>query len=238
MEQNPVLLELHQVCASYGNSPVLHEISMQVQAGQIVSILGRNGAGRSSLLKTIIAMLAYRGEILWQGQSLRDWPGWKIARAGIAYVPESRDVFPTLTTAQNLRLGQQAPRAGKKNWTLAEIYQLFPRLLERADTAAANLSGGEQQMLSIARSLLGNPELILIDEPTEGLAPQIVTQLATVLRQLQRDGVGILLVEQKLDMALDISDKLIILGQGRIVFEGDRAEFDAASSLRQQWLEV
>ncbi len=238
MTSAATLLELDQVCAGYDASPVLHQVSLQVQAGQIVSLLGRNGAGRSTLLKTIMAYLPHLGQIRWQGQTLATWPTWKIARAGIAYVPESRDVFPTLTTAQNLRLGQQAARAGKKNWNLQQIYQLFPRLQERADTAAVNLSGGEQQMLSIARSLLGNPELILIDEPTEGLAPQIVAQLADVFLQLRADGVSILLVEQKLDIALDISDHVYLLGQGQIVFSGKPAQFEAEQSLRQQWLEV
>lgn len=236
----PALLQVRGLCASYADHRVLHDISFTLDEGQIVSILGRNGAGRSSLLKAIMGILPGQGEICFLGRPILAWPIWKIARAGIAYVPETRDVFPHLTCLQNLQLGLQSGSSQRKHWHwhIDEVLDLFPRLRERVKVDAACLSGGEQQMLSIARSLLGNPKLMLIDEPTEGLAPQIVEQLRACFLLLKARGISIILVEQKLDMALQISDSIHLLGQGRLVFSGDLEDFTQARDLRQQWLEI
>lgn len=232
------LLKLSGLSASYDQFQVLHELDLSLQRGQIVSVLGRNGAGRSSLLKAIMGLLPSQGEIHFAGVAIQQWPVWKIARRGIAYVPETRDVFAHLSCMQNLKLGMQPARHPGHNWQLDDVFELFPRLRERAKVDAGHLSGGEQQMLSIARSLLGNPLLMLIDEPTEGLAPQIVEQLSACFLKLKAHGLALMLVEQKLDMALQISDAIHLLGQGRLQFSGSLHEFSQAHDLRQQWLEV
>ena len=239
------MLEIDNLHAGYGQSQVLHGVSFAVQPGEIVALLGRNGSGRSTLAKAIMGLVAWQGQLRWQGQSLQGTPTCDIAHLGIGYVPESRDVFPTLTVEQNLLLGQKGRRknsqkasAKASRWTLADMYQMFPRLHERQHTAAGVLSGGEQQMLTLCRTLMGDPELILIDEPTEGLAPKLVELVGGYLQALKARGIAVLLIEQKLTIALTVSDRVLVMGHGRIVFDGTPQQLQGAPQVRQEWLEV
>lgn len=231
------LLELADVHAYYGKSHVLHGVSMYVNEGEIVSLLGRNGAGRSTTVKAVIGMVAREGRIHFRGKAINDLPTYEISRQGIAYVPENRDVFPTLTVEQNLVLGQRRV-TGKTPWTIDDMYRMFPRLAERRDTAAGLLSGGEQQMLTLCRSLMGNPDLIMIDEPTEGLAPRLVEAVADYLEVLRQRGVSVLLVEQKLAIALRVAQRVYVMGHGAVVFEGTPEQLRHDATVRKEWLEV
>jgi branched-chain amino acid transport system ATP-binding protein len=243
-------LEFVDVHAFYGKSHVLHGIDLHVQAGEIVSLLGRNGAGRSTVIKAAMGLVATRGVIRFGGEDILGLKPFEVARKGLGYVPESRDVFPTLTVEHNLLLGkkpgnktqrgsgQESGQGCGGSWSIADMYRLFPRLAERAHTQAGFLSGGEQQMLALCRTLMGNPRLVMVDEPTEGLAPQVVEQVAQFLVALQQRGVAVLLVEQKLAMALEISQRLYVIGHGRVVFEGTPAALQADVAVRREWLEV
>ena len=231
------MLQLENLHAGYGQSHVLHGVSLQVQPGEIVALLGRNGSGRSTTAKAIMGLVPSQGILRWQGESLQGKKTFEIAQLGIGYVPESRDVFPGLTVAQNLQLGQKTNRSTRR-WSLADMYQLFPPLLARQHTPAGVLSGGEQQMLTLCRTLMGDPALILIDEPTEGLAPQMVARVAHFLQTLKQKGVSVLLMEQKLSIALDVADRCLVMGHGRIVFAGTPAELRQAHDIRQEWLEL
>ena len=231
------MLQLENLHAGYGQSHVLHGVSLQVEPGEIVALLGRNGSGRSTTAKAIMGLVQSEGTLRWQGESLQGKKTFEIAQLGIGYVPESRDVFPGLTVAQNLRLGQKSSRSTGR-WSLADMYQLFPPLLARQHTPAGVLSGGEQQMLTLCRTLMGDPALILIDEPTEGLAPQMVARVAHFLQTLKQKGVSVLLMEQKLSIALDVADRCLVMGHGRIVFAGTPAELRQAHDIRQEWLEL
>jgi branched-chain amino acid transport system ATP-binding protein len=235
------MLRLDELHAYYGKSHVLHGVSLQVQPGEIVSLLGRNGSGRSTTAKAVMGLVDGRGSVTWQGEELLGRAPFDIARRGVGYVPESRDVFPTLTVQQNLRLGQKAGpgRAARPpRWRLDDVYRLFPHLKAREHTEAGLLSGGEQQMLTLCRTLMGDPDLMLVDEPTEGLAPKLVEQVAGFLRELQQRGVAVLLVEQKLTIALDVAQRCYVMGHGRIVFEGTPAVLRADAEVRREWLEV
>lgn len=230
-------LEVTDLHAYYGKSHILHGVTLQVAEGEIVSLLGRNGVGRSTTCKAIMGLVAPEGSILWRGKAIAGLKANEIARRGIGYVPEDRQVFPTLTVRQNLALGLK--RAGKfGRWSFDDVFSLFPNLAERQDNPAGVLSGGEQQMLTMCRTLMGDPDLILIDEPTEGLAPRLVEQVGMLLAEIARRGVAILLVEQKLTIALRISQRLYVMGHGRIVFEGTPVALEADSRIRQEWLEV
>jgi branched-chain amino acid transport system ATP-binding protein len=231
------MLELRDVHAYYGKSHVLHGVQFGVGTGEIVALLGRNGSGRSTTVKTIMGLVHGTGEIVWNGQPLLGLPAFEIAHRGIGYVPENRDIFPTLTVHQNLLLGQKSARR-KGRWGFDDMYGMFPRLKERQHTEAGVLSGGEQQMLTLCRTLMGDPELVMIDEPTEGLAPKIVELVAAYLREIRRRGVSVLLVEQKLTIALEVADRCLVMGHGRIVFEGTPAELRANAYIRKEWLEV
>ena len=231
------MLRLDNMHAFYGKSQVLHGVNLRVQPGELVALLGRNGAGRSTLAKAIMGLVPWRGSMTWQGRSLAGWPTHQIARAGIGYVPESRDVFPGLTVQQNLLLGLPAKRQASR-WSLEEMYALFPQLAQRRDTPAGVLSGGEQQMLTLCRSLLGAPQLLLIDEPTEGLAPQLVQQVGQFLQHLKSQGLALLLIEQKLHIALAIADRVLVMGQGQIVFEGTPQQLRAQPGVIEEWLQV
>lgn len=231
------MLQLENLHAGYGQSHVLHGVSLQVQPGEIVALLGRNGSGRSTTAKAIMGLVPSQGVLRWQGQALAGKKTFEIAQLGIGYVPESRDVFPGLTVAQNLLLGQKSSQPTGR-WSLADMYRLFPPLQARQHTPAGVLSGGEQQMLTLCRTLMGNPALILIDEPTEGLAPQMVLRVAHFLRTLKQQGVSVLLMEQKLSIALDVADRCLVMGHGRIVFAGTPAELRQAHDIRQEWLEL
>jgi branched-chain amino acid transport system ATP-binding protein len=232
-------LEVRNVCAGYGRSRVLHGLSFTVVTGQIASIVGRNGSGRSTALKAIVGLVPPQsGSILLDGIEQAGRNTFEIVRDGIAYVPEERLVFENLTVEENLVLGGQASPVGRTAWTIAQMYDYFPRLLERRATAAGSLSGGEQQMLTICRSLLGSPKLILIDEPTEGLAPHIVARVVEVIQDIRRHGVAVVLVEQKLTVALRISDVVHVIGHGRIVHSGRPEDLRANAEVRRRWLEA
>ncbi len=230
------MLEVKQLHAYYGKSHILHGVSLNIAKGEIVSILGRNGVGRSTTIKAIMGMVDTKGSITFNGTELVGKKTFEIAHLGLGYVPENRDIFPTLTVEQNLILGQKGNQEGR--WKLGDMYKLFPRLKERQHTAAGVMSGGEQQMLTLCRTLMGDPELIMIDEPTEGLAPKIVELVADYLKELKNRGVSVLLVEQKLAIALDISNRLYVMGHGEVVFEGTPSDLKANEAVRKEWLEV
>jgi branched-chain amino acid transport system ATP-binding protein len=231
------MLEVRDLHAYYGKSHILQGVNLEVRAGEIVSLLGRNGVGRSTTCKAIMGLVEPVGEVLWKGKSLVGLRPDQIAHAGIGYVPEDRQVFPTLTVRQNLELGQK--RAGRfGRWSFDDMFTLFPLLRERQDNLAGVLSGGEQQMLTMGRTLMGDPELVIIDEPTEGLAPMLVTQVGGFLDEIASRGVSILLVEQKLTIALKISHRVYVMGHGRIVFDGTPADLAANAAVRRENLEV
>ncbi len=232
---------LKDVHAFYGKSHVLHGVHFDVHAGEIVALLGRNGSGRSTTVKAIMGLVDCKGSVQFKGQEVLGQKAFQIAHAGIGYVPENRDIFPTLTVQQNLLLGQKGGASKAKDgqrWTFDDMYTMFPRLKERQHTEAGVLSGGEQQMLTLCRTLMGEPELIMIDEPTEGLAPKIVELVAGYLRELKRRGISVLLVEQKLTIALEVADRCLVMGHGQIVFEGTPTELRANAYIRKEWLEV
>src|SRR5690606_33039888 len=212
---------------------------LAVPKGSIVSLLGRNGSGRSTTLKAIMGLVPpTEGSVRLAGRDIAGLRPYEIARLGVGFVPEERLIFPNLTVQENLEMGVQPRREGTAHWQIADMYTYFPRLTERRDTKAGNLSGGEKQMLTICRSLLGNPLVLLVDEPTEGLAPKIVEVVMEVLLDVQRRGVAVLLVEQKLTIALKCSQRLFVMGQGTIVFAGTPDEFRASPEVRREWLEV
>ena len=231
------MLTLDNLHAYYGKSHVLHGVSMAVGPGEIVSLLGRNGSGRSTTVKTIMGLVDGQGSVKWREGEILGKKAYEIAHMGVGYVPENRDIFPKLTVQQNLQLGQK--RANKSGrWSLDDMYEMFPRLKERQHTEAGVLSGGEQQMLTLCRTLMGDPDLIMIDEPTEGLAPKIVELVAQYLKELKKRGVSVLLVEQKLTIALEISERCYVMGHGRIVFEGTPDDLRNNAYIRKEWLEV
>ncbi|MBT9611554.1 ABC transporter ATP-binding protein [Aquabacterium sp.] len=231
------MLKIENLHAFYGKSHILHGVDMEVNPGEIVSLLGRNGSGRSTTIKAIMGLVDGHGSVKWNDKELLGDKPYDIARRGIGYVPESRDVFPKLTVEQNLLLGQKGG-AKKNRWSLDDMYQMFPRLKERQHTEAGVMSGGEQQMLTLCRTLMGDPDLIMIDEPTEGLAPKIVELVGEYLKELKRRGLGVLLVEQKLTIALDISQRCYVMGHGEVVFQGTPDELRADKYVRKEWLEV
>jgi branched-chain amino acid transport system ATP-binding protein len=235
----PVLLEVEDLNAHYHKSHILHGVTMKIGAGEIVSLLGRNGSGRSTTLKTIMGLVAPTGgQVRLEGRALAGQRAYQIARAGIAYVPEEREIFGNITVEENMRIGVQPPRSGAPAWTIDQMYDFFPQLKQRRDTAAGMLSGGEQQMLTMCRSLLGNPRVILIDEPTEGLAPKIVEVVTDMIRDVCGKGVSVLLVEQKLTIAMRVSARVYVMGHGEIVFEGTPEDLRNTPEIRREWLEV
>jgi branched-chain amino acid transport system ATP-binding protein len=231
------MLKIDRLHAFYGKSHVLHGVTLDVAPGEIVALLGRNGSGRSTTAKAIMGLVDTQGTTTWKGEPLTGLKPYEIAHRGIAYVPENRDIFPKLTVHQNLVLGQKS-RVKNARWGFEDMYTMFPRLRERQHTEAGVLSGGEQQMLALCRSLMGDPELIIIDEPTEGLAPKIVELVAEYLLALKSRGLSVLLIEQKLTIALEISQRCVVMGHGRVVFEGTPAELRANAGVRREWLEV
>ncbi|CAH0440289.1 ABC transporter ATP-binding protein [Ralstonia pseudosolanacearum] len=233
------MLDVRGLHAYYGKSHILHGVDLHVGEGEIVALLGRNGVGRSTLAKSIMGMVRCEGHILLRGKDVRGLRTFEVAHRGIGYVPENRDIFPTLTVRQNLLLGEKRnPHQPKPRWQLDDMYRLFPRLKERENTPAGVLSGGEQQMLTLCRTLMGDPDFVIIDEPTEGLAPLIVAQVGEYLKTLKARGISVLLVEQKLAIALDISQRVYVMGHGQIVFEGTPVDLKADARVRQEWLEV
>lgn len=233
------MLNVSDLHAYYGKSHILQGVNLTVGEGEIVALLGRNGVGRSTTCKAIMGEVPPSGSILFNGAEMVGRRPFEIAQAGIGYVPENRDIFPGLTTRQNLMLGlKPGQRQADSRWSLEDMFDLFSNLKERADVEASVLSGGEKQMLTICRTLIGDPSVIMIDEPTEGLAPKIVQQVAELLEQIAARGVSILLVEQKLTIAMKISKRVYVMGHGQIVFEGTPGELQDAADVRKQWLEV
>jgi branched-chain amino acid transport system ATP-binding protein len=232
-----MILEVRDLHAYYGQSHILHGVAMDVNDGEIVSLLGRNGVGRSTACKSIMGLVTAHGTVRFKGRDIAGLRPDQVAHCGVGYVPEDRQIFPTLTVRQNLELGLK--RSGQfGRWNFDDVFALFPNLKARQDTSAGVLSGGEQQMLTMCRTLMGDPDLMLIDEPTEGLAPKLVEQVGELLAEIARRGVSVLLVEQKLAIALKISSRLYVMGHGRIVFEGTPADLGGNSAVRKEWLEV
>ncbi len=236
-----MMLEVRDLQAFYGQSQVLDGVNLHIQPGEIVALLGRNGAGRSTTARAIMGLVNWRGQISWRGQSLAGKRTFEVARLGLGYVAESRDIFPGLTVQQNLLLGQMRDATARppvRQWALDDMYRMFAPLQQRQHAPAGVLSGGEQQMLALCRTLMGNPELVLVDEPTEGLGPKVIEQVASCLRQMKDSGIAVLLIEQKLAMAMAISDRALVLGQGRIVFDGTPTALRADARTRQEWLAI
>jgi branched-chain amino acid transport system ATP-binding protein len=231
------MLSVKNLHAFYGKSHVLHGVSFDVQPGQIVALLGRNGSGRSTTAKAIMGLVDCQGSISWKAGEIVGKKAYQIAHLGIGYVPENRDIFPKLTVQQNLLLGQKDSGKGSR-WSFSDMYSMFPRLQERQHTEAGVLSGGEQQMLTLCRTLMGDPDLIIIDEPTEGLAPKIVHLVGQFLQTLKAKGISVLLIEQKLTIAMAISDRALVMGHGSIVFDGTPDSLRADAYTRKEWLEV
>jgi branched-chain amino acid transport system ATP-binding protein len=231
------MLKIENLHAYYGKSHVLHGVSFEVGEGEIVALLGRNGSGRSTTAKAIMGLVDCEGVIDWKGKGIRGKKPFEIAHLGLGYVPENRDIFPKLTVHQNLLLGQKGSGKGSR-WNFDDVYAMFPRLKERQHTEAGVLSGGEQQMLTLCRTLMGDPDLIIIDEPTEGLAPKIVELVGEYLQKLKARGISVLLIEQKLTIAMNISDRALVMGHGSIVFQGTPASLKADPYTRKEWLEV
>ncbi len=231
------MLEVDGLHAYYGKSHILQGVSFAVRPGEIVSLLGRNGAGRSTTIKTIMGEVRPHGMVRFKGARIDGMKPHEIARRGLGYVPENRDIFPTLTVRENLLLGMKSARANGR-WTIEQMFDLFPILRARADAPGGVLSGGEQQILTICRTLMGDPDLVMVDEPTEGLAPQLVALVRELLEGIAARGVSILLIEQRLTIALAISHRLYVMGHGRIVFEGKPDELRANEAVRREWLEV
>ena len=231
------MLQIDNLHAFYGKSHVLHAVNFEVGQGEIVALLGRNGSGRSTTAKAIMGLVECEGRIDWKGQPIQGKKAYEIAHLGVGYVPENREIFPKLTVSQNLQLGQK--RNGQNGrWSFDDMFAMFPRLKEREHNEAGVLSGGEQQMLTLCRTLMGDPDLIIIDEPTEGLAPKIVELVGQFLYSLKAKGVSVLLIEQKLTIAMSISDRALVMGHGAIVFQGTPDELRANSYIRKEWLEV
>ena len=231
------MLKIENLHAYYGKSHVLHGVSFDVQPGEIVALLGRNGSGRSTTAKAIMGLVDWEGSLQWKGQPLNGKKAYEVAHLGIGYVPESRDIFPNLTVHQNLMLGQKGRGKGSR-WSFDDMYSMFPRLKERQHIEAGVMSGGEQQMLTLCRTLMGDPDLIIIDEPTEGLAPKIVELVGQYLQTIKSRGISVLLIEQKLTIAMTISDRTLVMGHGSIVFQGTPETLRADSYVRKEWLEV
>jgi len=236
-EGRDMLLDVKDLNAFYGKSHVLHGVDLAVDKGEIVALLGRNGSGRSTTAKAIMGMVECTGSVTWCGQPIRGLQPFEIAHLGLGYVPENRDIFPRLTVEQNLLLGRKGSGKGSR-WSFDDMYRMFPRLRDHQHTEAGVLSGGEQQMLTLCRTLMGDPDLVIIDEPTEGLAPKIVERVGELLRKLKEQGVSVLLIEQKLAIAMAISDRALVMGHGRIVFEGTPATLREHAGMRQEWLAV
>ncbi len=231
------MLTVEDLHAYYGKSHILQGVSFRIGEGEIVSLLGRNGVGRSTTIKAVMGLVPPQGSVVFKGRDIAGLKAHRIARLGIGYVPETRDIFPGLTVRQNLILGIKDMRR-RGRWSMDDMFDMFPNLGERADTAADVLSGGEQQMLTMCRTLMGDPELIMIDEPTEGLAPKLIEQVGRLLDEIAGRGISVLLVEQKLKIAMKISKRLYVMGHGKIVFEGTPDSLRANEQVRKEWLEV
>ncbi len=231
------MLQIRDLHGYYGKSHILQGIDLDVGEGEIVSLLGRNGVGRSTMIKAVMGEIEPQGSIKFKGKEIAGLKTHEIARRGIGYVPEYRGIFPTMTVEQNLLLGmKKANQSGR--WSIEDMYEMFPNLRARANNLGDVISGGEKQMLTICRTLMGDPELIMIDEPTEGLAPKLIEQVGKLLETIAKRGLSILLIEQKLTIALKISHRIYIMGHGKIVFEGTPEDLRNNDDIRKEWLEV
>lgn len=233
------MLEVTDLHAYYGKSHILQGVNITISEGEIVALLGRNGVGRSTTCKAIMGEVPPQGSVRFKGAEIAGKKAFEVANLGIGYVPENRDIFPGLTTRQNLILGlKPRQKDGQGRWSMQDMFDLFENLKNRADVEASVLSGGEQQMLTMCRTLMGDPDLVMIDEPTEGLSPQMVQRVAALLQEIARRGIATLLVEQKLSIALDIAHRVYVMGHGQVVFEGTPQELKAREDVRKEWLEV
>lgn len=236
------MLEVRDIHSYYGKSHILHGVSLDLKQGELVCLLGRNGVGKSTTLKSIMGVVKpQQGSIRFDNQELIGREPFQIARAGIGYVPEDRRIFRSLTVHENLLMGiksRQKVKAADGGWTIERVYDLFPRLRERSNNKGGHLSGGEQQMLTVVRTLMGNPRVILVDEPTEGLAPLIVKDVLDMLATVRNSGVTVLMVEQNFKAAIKVADRYYIMSKGQIVFSGNKAELLAADDVRKNYLEV
>ena len=233
------MLEVSRVNSAYGRAHILYDLSLSAERGEVVVLLGRNGAGKSTTLKTLIGLVRpLSGEIRFGGRRIEQLEPYQIARLGLGYVPEERRIFTDLSVMENLEVGRQAPRAGAPQWTLEKLFQLFPNLAGMRERPGAHMSGGEQQMLTIARTLMGNPRAILLDEPSEGLAPVIVEQMAKTILELKQEGLCVLLSEQNLHFANLVADRAYIIEKGHIRYQGTMAELAANNQMRAAYLSV
>ena len=233
------LLRVDRVFAGYLQSEVLFDLSLEIRAGECVGLLGRNGVGKTTTIRAVMGLTPARsGQITWKSTDITRFPAHRIARSGIGFVPEDRRIFADLTVFENLDVGSRPASNGRVAWTIERVFDMFPQLAALKDRRGGFLSGGEQQMLTIARTLMGNPELLLLDEPSEGLAPIIVENLFEQVQRLKRDGLTILLAEQNLDFVLDLSDRVYILEKGRTVFDGTPAQVRADRALSDRYLSV
>ena len=233
------MLEVKDLNAYYGKSHILQGVNLNVKEGEIVALLGRNGVGRSTTCKAIMGEVPPHGSVMFKGQELAGKKAFEIANIGLGYVPENRDIFPGLTTRQNLILGlKPGQKEEDGRWSMENMFDMFENLRNRADVEASVLSGGEQQMLTMCRTLIGDPEFIMIDEPTEGLSPQMTQRVAELLKEIAKRKVATLLVEQKLSIAMDIADRVYVMGHGQVVFEGTPVELKGRDDVRKEWLEV
>ncbi|WP_367274345.1 ABC transporter ATP-binding protein [uncultured Tateyamaria sp.] len=234
-----MMLDVADLHAYYGKSHILQGVNIQIAEGEIVALLGRNGVGRSTTCKAVMGEVEPHGSVKFRGQEIAGKKAYEVANLGIGYVPENRDIFPGLTTRQNLILGlKPGQKDGQGRWSMQDMFDMFENLAHRADVEASVLSGGEQQMLTMCRTLMGDPDLVMIDEPTEGLSPQMVQRVAQLLQEIATRGIATLLVEQKLSIALDIAHRVYVMGHGQVVFEGTPAELKARDDIRKEWLEV
>lgn len=239
MAEGAPMLEVADIATFYGRAQVLNGVSFSVAPGEVVALLGRNGAGKTTTLKSIIGLVPPRaGRVMFRGQEITGWPSYRIARAGLGYVPEERRIFTQLTVSENLEVGRQPPREGAVGWSEDALFELFPNLAERRGNLGKALSGGEQQMLTIARTLMGNPALVLLDEPSEGIAPVIVAQMARAVRRLKAEGLTVVLSEQNLAFARAVADRAVILDHGRVRFDDSFAALDARPEVRDAHLSV
>jgi branched-chain amino acid transport system ATP-binding protein len=233
----PARLRVSGLTAAYGGARILHGVALEVGAGEVAALLGRNGAGKSTTFRAILGLVANRaGEVVFNGENVAALATYEIVRRGLGYVPEDRRIFSDLTVEENLLVGRQAPRSGAPTWTLDRLFEIFPNLRDLRGRPGGRMSGGEQQMLTIARTLMGNPSLVLLDEPSEGLAPRIVEQMIDAIREMKREGMSLLLSEQNLHFARLVADRVSVIEKGAIRFAGTMKEFDARPDVRDAYL--
>ncbi|MEL6768041.1 MAG: ABC transporter ATP-binding protein [Pseudomonadota bacterium] len=233
------LLTLEGIAAFYGKAQILDDVSLAVAPGEVLALLGRNGAGKTTTMRATMQLLRPRaGRVRFAGDDITGWPAHRVARSGLGYVPEERRIFTDLTVRENLEVGRQPARDGAPSWTEEMLFELFPNLAERAENRGKALSGGEQQMLSIARTLMGNPACVLLDEPSEGIAPVIVAEMAATIRRLKAEGLAVVLSEQNLAFAEAVADTAVVLDSGRVRFAGAFASLMADEALRRTYLAV